>query len=70
MRTCSSARYGMHTVDFAKLFDLFQKLDPETVALFMKFAQTAQSASEGPNEFVKNSLRKVLPLEQTQVKRV
>jgi hypothetical protein len=57
----------MRTVDFAKLFDLFQKLDPETVALFTKFAQTAMSASEGPNEFVKNALRKVIPLEQVKV---
>lgn len=57
-------------MDFAKLFDLFQKLDRETVTLFMQFVKSAQTASEGPNEFVKNSLRKVIPLEQTKVTRV
>lgn len=56
-------------MDFAKLFDLFQKLDPETVALFTKFAQTAMNASEGPNAFVKNALRKVIPIEQVKVTR-
>lgn len=57
-------------MDFAKLFDLFQKLDPETVSLFMQFVKTAQMSSEGPNAFVKNALRKVIPLESVTVKRV
>lgn len=60
----------MPTVDFAKLFDLFRQLDPDTVDLFMKFVQAAKNSSEGPNEFVKASIRKVLPVETVSVKRV
>lgn len=57
-------------VDLSKLFALFQTLDPETVALFMQFATAAQNHSEGPNEFVKKSLRKVLPVETVKATRV
>lgn len=55
-------------MNLAKVFDLFQKLDPETVTLFMTFLDQAKTSSD-PNAFVKEALRKVVKLPTVEVRR-
>lgn len=57
-------------MDFAKILELFQTLDAETVSLFMQFVKQAKNHSEGPNAFVKSALRKVVVVEQVECQRV
>lgn len=56
-------------MDLVKVFDLFKKLDPDTVSLFMTFVNQAMKSSD-INEFVKRALRKAIELPSVKVERL